>query len=184
MDVDDFKKVNDTYGHLFGDEVFSRLSETIRSVVDARGAVGRFGGDEFMIVLDGVSDEEMLRRILKTASKNLQWTYKDYVDSVPVTTSCGVAKFPDDGDSFEDLFKKADKALYIAKAKGKNRFIIYDEAKHGSIVTERESDNIVGIKAIASEGKKADAMSEVVLALHKNGVSALPDAMEIGRAHV
>lgn len=106
MDVDDFKKVNDTYGHLFGDEVLSRLSETIRSVVDARGAVGRFGGDEFMIVLDGVSDEEMLRRILKTASKNLQWTYKDYVDSVPVTTSCGVAKFPDDGDSFEDLFKR------------------------------------------------------------------------------
>lgn len=178
MDVDDFKKVNDTYGHLFGDEVLSRLSETIKSVVDARGAVGRFGGDEFMIVLDGVADEEMLRRILKTVSKNLQWTYKDYVDSVPITTSCGVAKFPDDGANFEQLFKKADKALYIAKAKGKNRFIIYDEAKHGSIVTERESDNIVGIKAIASDGKKADAMSEVVMALHKNGVPALQDAME------
>ncbi|MDE7322202.1 MAG: GGDEF domain-containing protein [Lachnospiraceae bacterium] len=178
MDVDDFKKVNDTYGHLFGDEVLSRLSETIKSVIDSRGAVGRFGGDEFMIVLDGVADEEMLRRILKTASKNLQWTYKDYADSVPITTSCGVAKFPDDGMNFEEIFKKADKALYIAKAKGKNRFIIYDEAKHGNVVTERESDNIVGMKAIASDGKKADAMSEVVIDLHKNGSLALQDAME------
>lgn len=178
MDVDDFKKVNDTYGHLFGDNVLSRLSETLKSVIDSRGAVGRFGGDEFMIVLDGVSDEEMLRRILKTASKNLQWSYKDYVDSVPITTSCGVAKFPDDGGNFEELFKKADKALYIAKAKGKNRFIIYDEAKHGHVETEGESDRIVGIKAIASDGKKADAMSEVVMGLHKNGVSALTEAME------
>lgn len=178
MDVDDFKKVNDTYGHLFGDEVLSRLSEILKSVIDSRGAVGRFGGDEFMIVLDGVANEEMLRRILKTASKNLQWEYKDYMDSVPITTSCGVARFPDAGANFEELFKKADKALYIAKAKGKNRFIIYDEAKHGSVVTEGGEDRIVGIKAIASDGKKADAMSEVVMSLHKNGTAALWDAME------
>lgn len=178
MDIDDFKRVNDTYGHLFGDKVLSKVSETLRSVIDSRGAAGRFGGDEFMLVLDGVSDEEMLRRILKTISKNLQWAYKDLADTMPITTSCGVAKFPDDGASLEEIFRKADKALYIAKEKGKNRFIIYDEAKHGNVITEGESERIVGLKAIVSDGKKADEMSDVVISLHQNGILALEDAME------
>lgn len=178
MDVDDFKKVNDTYGHMFGDEVLSKLSEVLQGVIDSRGAVGRFGGDEFMLVFDTVDTEEELRRIFKTVSKNLQWNYKDLVDSVPITTSCGVAKYPDDAADFEELFQKADKALYIAKAKGKNRFIIYDEAKHGKIVNEEQSERNAGIKAIASDGRKASEMSEVVMALYQNGVSALPEAME------
>lgn len=178
MDVDDFKKVNDTYGHMFGDEVLSKVSEILQGVIDSRGAVGRFGGDEFMLVFDTVATEEELRRIFKTISKNLQWTYKDLVDSVPITTSCGVARYPDDAVNFEELFQKADKALYIAKAKGKNRFIIYDEAKHGKVVNEDQSERNAGIKAIASDGKKASEMSDVVMALYQNGVSALPEAME------
>lgn len=178
MDVDDFKKVNDTYGHMFGDEVLSKLSEVLQGVIDSRGAVGRFGGDEFMLVFDTVDTEEELRRIFKTVSKNLQWNYKDLADSVPITTSCGVAKYPDDAANFEELFQKADKALYIAKAKGKNRFIIYDEAKHGKIVNEEQSERNAGIKAIASDGRKASEMSEVVMALYQNGASALPEAME------
>lgn len=183
MDVDDFKKVNDTYGHMFGDEVLSRVSEILQGVVDSRGAVGRFGGDEFMLVFDSVGTEEELRLIFKTVSKNLQWTYRDLADSMPITTSCGVAKYPDDGENFEVLFQKADKALYIAKAKGKNRFIIYDEEKHGKIVNEEQSGRSAGMKAIASDGKKAAEMSEVVNALHIHGASALPEAMEKIRAY-
>ena len=178
MDVDDFKKVNDTYGHMFGDEVLSRVSEILQGVIDSRGAVGRFGGDEFMLVFDTVSTEEELRRIFKTISKNLQWKYKDLADSLPITTSCGVAKYPDDAANFEELFQKADKALYIAKAKGKNRFIIYDEAKHGKIVNEEQSERKAGMKAIISDSRKAAEISEVVTALYKNGASVLPEAME------
>jgi len=183
MDVDDFKKVNDTYGHMFGDEVLSRVSEILQGVVDSRGAVGRFGGDEFMLVFDAVSTEEELRRIFKTMSKNLQWKYKDLADSMPITTSCGVAKYPDDAADFEELFQKADKALYIAKAKGKNRFIIYDEAKHGKVVTGEQSERNAGIKAIASDSRKASEMSEAVVALYQDGVSALMDAMEKIRSY-
>lgn len=178
MDVDDFKKVNDTYGHMFGDKVLSKVSELLRGVIDSRGAVGRFGGDEFMLVIDAVNSEEELRRIFKTISKNMYWAYKDLADTLPITTSCGVVKFPENGASFEEIFWKADKALYIAKAKGKNRFIIYDEAKHGNIVNEEEEERSVGIKAIASDSKKAAVMSGVVLSLHTRKISALAEAME------
>lgn len=183
MDVDDFKKINDSYGHMFGDEVLSKVSEIMRSVVGSRGILGRFGGDEFMCVFDGVTKEEDLRRILKTISKNIQWTYNDLKESLTITTSVGVSKYPDDGASYEELFQKADKALYIAKAKGKNRFIIYDIQKHGSVEGDKENDRSVGIKSVASDQLKAAVMSEVVLELHRNGIDALDDAMEKLRSY-
>jgi len=184
MDVDDFKKVNDSFGHMFGDEVLSKVSEIMRGVIDSRGMVGRFGGDEFMLVLDGVSNEEELRRILKTISKNMQWEYQDIKDTLAITTSCGVAKFPQDAANFEDLFKKADKALYVAKEKGKNRYIIYDEAKHGAVEDAAISERSIGIKAIASDDKKAAVMSDLVLMLNTNGAEAYDTVMEKLRSYL
>lgn len=184
MDVDDFKKVNDSFGHMFGDDVLSKVSEIMRAVVDSRGMVGRFGGDEFMLVLDGVSTEEELRRIFKTISKNIQWEYQDIKDTMAITTSCGVAKFPTDAANFEDLFKKADKALYVAKAKGKNRYIIYDEARHGAVEDAAISERTIGIKAIASDDKKAAVMSDCVLRLNTEGFAAFDDVMEKIRSYL
>lgn len=183
MDIDDFKKINDGYGHMFGDEVLSKVSEIVRSVIDSRGIVGRFGGDEFMLVLDRIPDEETLRYIFKVISKHIQWAYKDIKDSMAITTSCGIAKFPDDGANFEELLKKADKALYIAKEKGKNRYIIYDEKKHGNVVNEEVDERSIGIKAIVSDERKAVVMSELVLELHYQGVNALGSAMEKMRSY-
>lgn len=184
MDVDDFKKVNDSFGHMFGDEVLSKVSEIMRAVIDSRGMVGRFGGDEFMLVLDGVSSEEELRRIFKTISKNIQWEYQDIKETMAITTSCGVAKFPDDAANFEDLFKKADKALYVAKEKGKNRYIIYDEAKHGAVEDTAISERSIGIKAIASDGKKAAVMSDLVIMLSTKGFEAFDEVMEKLRSYL
>ena len=183
MDVDDFKKINDGYGHMFGDEVLSKVSEIVRSAVDSRGMVGRFGGDEFMIVFDSVSGEEELRRILKIISKHVEWAFQDIKDSLRITLSCGVSKSPEDGADFEELFRKADKALYIAKEKGKNRYIIYDEKKHGNVVDEAADERSIGIKAVVSDEKKAAEMSELVVALHRTGVEALGEAMEKLRSY-
>ncbi len=184
MDVDDFKKVNDGFGHMFGDEVLSKVSEIMRGVIDSRGMVGRFGGDEFMLVLDGVSNEEELRRIFKTVSKNIQWEYQDIKDTMAITTSCGVAKFPDDASNFEDLFKKADKALYVAKEKGKNRYIIYDEVKHGVVEDAAISERSIGIKAVASDDKKAEVMSDLVLMLNTQGAVVFDEVMEKLRSYL
>ena len=177
IDVDDFKTINDTYGHMFGDEVLSRVSEIIRSDLNARGVAGRFGGDEFMVLFENVKSEQELRLILKTITKNIQWAFAD--KEVSVTTSWGIAKYPEDGSSLEELFKIADKALYIAKAKGKNRYIIYDERKHGNIVTDREIQQNSGIRStIVSDSRKAQIVQELTLKLHKEGAGALKSALE------
>ena len=157
---------------MFGDEVLSRVSEIIRSDLNARGVAGRFGGDEFMILFENVKSEQELRLILKTITKNIQWAFAD--KEVSVTTSWGIAKYPEDGSSLEELFKIADKALYIAKAKGKNRYIIYDERKHGNIVTDREIQQNSGIRStIVSDSRKAQIVQELTLKLHKEGAGAL-----------
>ena len=177
MDVDDFKRINDGFGHMFGDEVLAKVSEIIRSVLNARGAAGRFGGDEFMIVFEEIDSEATLRRILKTISKHIQWAFED-VEGLTVTTSVGIAKCPDDGVIYEELFQKADKCLYIAKAKGKNRFIIYDEAKHGTVVNEEAASRSIGLKANISEAEKHAVISELILKLHTEGKDALHFTME------
>lgn len=173
MDVDDFKNVNDTFGHMFGDEVLARVSEIITSVLTERGVVGRFGGDEFMIFFENVSNEEDLRRIMSTINKHINWAFNNSKEGLTVTTSCGIAKFPDDGLTYEELFQKADHSLYIAKAKGKNRYIIYDKNKHGAVKTGETSNHKLGIKATMGEDKKAIALSEMILGLHRDGTNAL-----------
>ncbi|MBQ7944448.1 MAG: GGDEF domain-containing protein [Lachnospiraceae bacterium] len=178
MDIDDFKNINDTFGHMFGDEVLTRVSEIITSVLTERGVTGRFGGDEFMIFFEHVTEEEELRRIMSTINKHINWAFNNSKEGLTVTTSCGIAKFPNDGITYEELFQKADHSLYIAKAKGKNRYIIYDKNKHGTVKTEANSDRKLGIKASMGEDKKAAALSEMILALHRDGTDAIMNTMD------
>lgn len=177
MDVDDFKKVNDGFGHMFGDKVLAKVAEVIKSVLKSRGMAGRFGGDEFMIVFEEIDSEDTLRRILKTVSNHIQWAFSD-VEGLSVTLSVGIAKCPEDGFVYEDLFQKADKCLYIAKAEGKNRFILYDEEKHGSVVNEDAANRQIGLKANISDAEKYTVISELMLKLHEEGKEALRFTME------
>lgn len=177
MDVDDFKKINDAFGHMFGDEVLSKVAEIIRSVMGSRGVAGRFGGDEFMIVLEGIDSEETLRRILSTIERHAQWAYVD-VEGVTVTMSIGVSKYPEDGTTYEELFQKADKSVYIAKAKGKNRYIIYDEKKHGAIQKGDRATADIGLKVTVSDEKKHTIISDLVLRLNQTQMGEISSVME------
>lgn len=133
IDIDNFKDINDIYGHLFGDEVILKVANIISTFLNGRGICGRFGGDEFYIFTTGINDEETLRTVLTAMRKELLYAYEGVIPDFRVTLSIGVSLTPDDGSTYEELFKKSDKCLYIAKNKGKNRFIIYDEAKHGAV---------------------------------------------------
>lgn len=131
-DIDYFKNVNDTYGHLFGDEVIYRFARTISTWIGDKGVVGRIGGDEFMIMME-YTDVAELRATLKGIRAELEWAFQKKARDYRFTTSMGVAEYPKDADDYEKLFKIADKALYIAKEKGRDRFIIYTKELHGEL---------------------------------------------------
>lgn len=148
-DIDDFKNINDTFGHLVGDQVIAKVAAVIKDVLAARGFVGRFGGDEFLIVTDKVKTEDELIMMLKTIRKHIGWSCAELLGNMAVTTSIGIARYPKDASNYGDLFKIADKCLYLAKAKGKNRFILYNEELHKDYNMENTSGK-------ASTGKSLD----------------------------
>jgi diguanylate cyclase (GGDEF)-like protein len=133
MDIDNFKSINDSYGHLKGDEAIISVAQITRDYVGDHGVVGRFGGDEFMLVLDGVSTEPELREILRDIRYTVRDKYSDEQGNYTITVSMGGALFPNYADNYEKMFMLADKMLYLAKTKGRDRYIIYTPDVHGQI---------------------------------------------------
>lgn len=127
VDVDNFKKVNDTMGHAFGDEVLRSLGTQIGAIFRASDIVGRVGGDEFMVFLKDIATEE---NILKEAAK-VENFFKNFQAGEYVkykaTASIGVAVYPQEGADFETLYKAADQGVYKAKKRGKNQLAFYRE---------------------------------------------------------
>ncbi len=168
IDIDDFKNINDNYGHAFGDEVIAYVADSLMSIVGNRGFVGRFGGDEFMAFTYGIPSREALKNMLKVLCKSLALKYDG---RFKLTLSIGVSSFPVDGSAIDTLFAKADKALYIAKEKGKNRHIIYDEKLHGGI-----GGNYMESQAVSyalSREKKREFITSLVLGLSQKGIDYL-----------
>lgn len=125
LDVDNFKKINDTMGHAFGDEVLRSLSVRLQSMFRATDIVGRTGGDEFMVFLKDIREISMIEREGKKIEQFFhQFEVGEYV-KYSVTASVGAAVFPSDGKTFEDLYKSADNALYVSKRHGKNQLTFY-----------------------------------------------------------
>ena len=127
LDVDDFKKINDTMGHAFGDEVRRSLGQQLPPNFRSTDIIGRVGGDEFMIFLKGVTEADSVRKeAAKVANFFRNFKAGEYV-KYAATASIGVAVFPLEGNNFEDLYKAADQSLYKAKKRGKNQIAFYHE---------------------------------------------------------
>ncbi|MBT8407034.1 MAG: diguanylate cyclase [Deltaproteobacteria bacterium] len=127
VDIDDFKEYNDTYGHLAGDEVLSRLASVFKKSVRSCDYVARYGGEEFILVLpesgpkDGVQAAERLRK--KVVKEKFAGDGKPR----KVTVSVGVASYPTDGDEPQAIIRHADAALYKAKESGRNQVVLAGE---------------------------------------------------------
>lgn len=117
FDIDNFKRINDTYGHTAGDEVLKSISDNVKKIFRKNDIIGRFGGDEFIILVKDIKSAELLVPKIEKLLKNDDNIYM-------VTKSIGVSVFPDDGVGFDELFEKADKALYRAK-RSKNTYTYY-----------------------------------------------------------
>ena len=130
LDLDFFKDVNDVLGHSTGDSVIIEFSKIISSCIKDAGAVGRFGGDEFMVILDNVSDVAQIKEYFKAIRITTERTFKKIgTKTMNVTTSIGVvpADNLEDDISYGHMFQIADACLYMAKEYGRNRYIIYDD---------------------------------------------------------
>jgi diguanylate cyclase (GGDEF)-like protein len=128
MDLDFFKNINDTYGHLAGDEVLRGVSANIKEVVRSYDLVARYGGEEFVVMISDSDDETALRlaeRIRNHVEDN-PCRYEGH--TLPITFSIGLASNRE-ADSFESLLRYADDALYAAKKSGRNRVVRYSRAQ-------------------------------------------------------
>jgi diguanylate cyclase (GGDEF)-like protein len=121
IDMDDFKKINDTYGHLMGDKVLRQTAEILKDQTRETDIVARYGGEEIAVILsetesaDALGVAEKLRRAVEKTKFNFQ------NQIVRVTISLGVANLDNPEDTMNTLIRRADKALYAAKQKGRNR---------------------------------------------------------------
>ncbi len=131
LDVDYFKRVNDTYGHNVGDEVLIELGRTINEQVRPYDVVGRWGGEEFIIVLPNTQSQkaiQMAQRICRTIS---ELSFKSL--SVPpvdhITITVGVSVY-DQTNDLKEIVRQADEALYYGKENGRNQVVNYNEIKN------------------------------------------------------
>ncbi|WP_407427726.1 GGDEF domain-containing protein [Treponema sp.] len=143
LDADKFKECNDSYGHIFGDRVLVTIASCITDAIKGKGVAGRIGGDEFLIILDLVEEDD-IRNVTRNIRTGIQWNITNVEPGSIVTCSMGIARFPLHAQNYNDLFELADKSLYIAKYRGRNCYIIYKPEIHDKIIVEnKQVDNRV-----------------------------------------
>jgi len=136
IDIDNFKLINDYYGHTVGDETLETIGAALIDYVGEEGIVGRYGGDEFVIVYEKATDYDGVYKFLAGLYRGdtvLRRTLDLETVSIFITGTTGSASYPKDAQNYEELFEKADKALYRGKTKGRNCFIVFVYEKHKDI---------------------------------------------------
>jgi diguanylate cyclase (GGDEF)-like protein len=136
VDLDDFKQVNDAYGHAGGDELLREVANRLREVGGERGLPARFGGDEFALLLTGLDDAAEVDRLADRLRQRMLEPFRLTTATVSIGASIGVAGATSSRTA-GDLMRCADIAMYSAKARGKNRVERFTEASHGGIAELR-----------------------------------------------
>ena len=130
-DLDRFKRINDSLGHAVGDALLVEVSRRIETAVREYDTVARLGGDEFAVLLEGLDDEVTLTQVAERIMQALGVPIHLSDGDAVVTTSLGIAPYPEAGDTIDELLKSADAAVYEAKRKGRNNFQIFNRPNSG-----------------------------------------------------
>lgn len=125
MDIDGFKSINDQYGHDEGDRLLQHISRRLEFCVGETALLSRWGGDEFIIILPAANPELAASELAKKIIDSFAQSFHLETDQIHVTTSIGISLSPYQGNSPEELLKKADLAMYQAKESGKNQYVLY-----------------------------------------------------------
>jgi len=128
IDLDGFKEVNDTHGHLVGDELLIEAAKRIKSCVRETDTVARLGGDEFTVILNEVIELSQIERVAQALTEALSHPYQLSKERVIISASIGISVCPADASDTVTLLKNADQAMYKSKEDGKNRFSHFSKA--------------------------------------------------------
>lgn len=147
LDLDNFKYLNDTKGHLYGDAVLSDFAKSISKIFRSTDVIARYGGDEFIIFLKNIQSVQLAKECADEVLMGAQ-TLLDYENPEhPFGCSIGISIFPKDATSYETLFQRADEALYKSKELGREKIVIYDPSIISGITLNHE-DNFTAIDKI------------------------------------
>ncbi|MEG2584436.1 MAG: diguanylate cyclase, partial [Oscillospiraceae bacterium] len=141
LDIDNFKGVNDTLGHSFGDAVLVDVSAKLKAVFRSDDVVGRIGGDEFAILMKNVPDTNRVLKKAAEISGIFRQTYAGEKENYKISCSMGIVMVENKDERFKTLFLKADAALYQAKQNGKDMFVLYDSDKINNYMTLNAKPN-------------------------------------------
>ncbi len=131
LDLDHFKQVNDTLGHGMGDQLLQAVGERLTGLVRKNDTVARMGGDEFVLMLPEITKPEDVAMVAEKIVEGFRTLFVLDGHELLVTTSIGIALYPDDGEEGDALMKSADIAMYRAKQQGRNNYQIHDHHLHG-----------------------------------------------------
>lgn len=129
IDLDNFKSINDRYGHMYGDDILVRTAVEIKKLFRSGDIVARIGGDEFMVLMKNVSDQELVKDRCSRLIQALRTIFNEADDKCDTSCSIGIAFSPIHGITYYDLFQHADQAMYHAKDIGKSCYAIYEESE-------------------------------------------------------
>jgi diguanylate cyclase (GGDEF)-like protein len=168
IDMDNFKYINDTMGHDFGDELIKQASERISKNMNNKGILFRVGGDEF-VILQGVSEQEA-ERLMSDILDSFRKEFVIKSCTIHISLSIGLALYPEHGDSVRKLMKAADIAMYTSKESGKNRYEIYHDSMN---VAFSERMNLEKYLHVAMEKQEFEIYYQPQIDLNNGNITGL-----------
>ncbi|MEG0755278.1 MAG: diguanylate cyclase, partial [Oscillospiraceae bacterium] len=162
LDIDNFKGINDTLGHAFGDVVLMEVSTKLSTLFRASDIVGRMGGDEFAVLMQDVVDTSSVLKKAAELSGVFRQTYVGEKEDYKISCSMGILMIENNQESFETLYRKADAALYQAKEKGKDQFVLYREQDAASYPIEYTRTNDEELRNLKSSHNMESQIFELL----------------------
>lgn len=133
IDLDDFKKINDTLGHEFGDQLLVQAADRLKNGIRGNDTAGRLGGDEFIVLVDGLRNIMDVNIVAENLLHKFQAPFEIQGHNLVLTMSLGISIYPDHGNTPSELMKNADTAMYHAKAKGGNTYSYFIDVMNKNI---------------------------------------------------